>query len=327
MVDGLSGTKIWRAPLWTLTGVLWLACIGPAAAVDLSRGLLWEVTRDKGAVSYVYGTIHSDDPRALALLEAALPYMESCATVTTEVILDAQATRQSALVMMLSNGRTLRAIVGEGLFSEIVSLLQAKGVPEQQVDRLKPWAVMTLMAYPETKSGTVVDTLLAGWASREGKPVKALESVAEQLHALDGLSEADQVELLRSTVAGADELPKLMEDLLNAYAEQDLAALERLSMAQVGSVAESVEKRFLDRLLHMRNIRMVERMQGVLKQGAACVAVGALHLSGDSGILKQLSKQGYELKPRFLTAPLPVSSKTPQSASAYKPPRNALARP
>lgn len=327
MLDELAGSSMWRLRQWMLGFVLCLAALDQAAATDLTRGLLWEVKRDGVPVNYLYGTIHSDDPRALALLAAALPYMESCTTMTTEVILDGQAARQSAYAMTLSDGRTLRAIVGDALFSKVVMLLQPKGLPAQQLQRLKPWAVMTMMAYPESKSGTVVDSRLADWATKEGKPVRALESVAEQLNALDGLSEADQIELLRSTVAGAAELPKLMDDLLKAYAAQDLAALERLSMAQVGSVAETVEKRFLDRLLYTRNKRMVERMQGTLKKGAACVAVGALHLSGDSGVLKKLREHGYQLTPRLLTAASSLSYKPSPATSGYQPPGNTLARP
>lgn len=327
MLDEVTRGSRWRLRQALLGFVLGLAAVAQADATDLTRGLLWEVKRDGVPVNYLYGTIHSDDPRALALLAAALPYMESCTTMTTEVILDGQAARQTAYAMTLSDGRTLREIVGDALFNKITTLLQPKGLPAQQLERLKPWAVMTMMAYPESKSGIVVDSMLADWAAKEGKPVRALESVAEQLNALDGLSEADQIELLRSTVAGAAELPKLMDDLLKAYAKQDLAALERLSMAQVGSVAEKVERRFLDRLLHTRNARMVERMQGSLKEGAACVAVGALHLSGDSGVLHKLRQHGYQLTPRLLTAAASSSHSPPPAVSRHQPPGNALARP
>lgn len=306
---------------------LGVAAIGQAGAVDLRQGLLWEVKRSGVPVSYVYGTIHSDDPRALALLDAALPYMDTCTTMTTEVILDAQSARQSAHVMTLGDGRTLRETLGDALFGKVVALLQPRGLPEQQLDRLKPWAVMTILAYPESKSGKVVDSMLAEWAAQEGKPVRALESVAEQLDALDGLSETDQIELLRSTVEGADQLPKLMDDLLDAYAAQDLSALERLSMAQVGSVTELVEARFLDRLLYTRNRRMVERMKSVLEKGGACVAVGALHLSGDAGVLRKLSQQGYQLVPRLLTTSRPTSRAAPPAASTHKSPGNTLAGP
>lgn len=310
---------------WRLAAslVFVLGLMNPAGAVDLKQGLLWEVKRSGVPVSYLYGTIHSDDPRALALLDQALPYMGGCTTMTTEVILDAHSARESAHAMMLEDGRTLRELLGHALFAKARALLEPRGVSVQQLERLKPWAVMTLLAYPESKSGKVVDSMLADWATQEGKSLRALESVHEQLDALDGLSESDQIELLRATVEGADLLPKLMDDLLNAYAAQDLQALERLSMAQVGSVTEKVEARFLDRLLHTRNARMVERMRGALEKGAACIAVGALHLSGDSGVLRKLSQQGYELAPRLLTA----SRSAMPTVSGDKTPADALARP
>lgn len=323
MLDAIGYAAVKRLWQLVLGFAFVLGIMSPAGAVDLKHGLLWEVKRSGVPVSYLYGTIHSDDPRALALLDAALPYLDDCTTMTTEVIFDAQAARQSAHAMMLEDGRTLREILGHALFAKARALLEPRGVSVQQLERLKPWAVMTLLAYPEAKSGKVVDSMLADWATQEGKSLSALESVHEQLDALDGLSESDQIELLRATVEGADLLPKLMDDLLNAYAAQDLQALEQLSMAQVGSVTEKVEARFLDRLLHARNARMVERMRGALEKGAACIAVGALHLSGDSGVLRKLSQQGYELAPRLLA----VSRRAMPAVSGDKAPTDALARP
>ena len=40
---------------------------------------------------------------------------------------------------------------------------------------------------------------------------------------------------------------------------------------------------------------MVERMEQLLRQGNAFVAVGALHLPGDHGILQLLSDDGYQV--------------------------------
>lgn len=45
----------------------------------------------------------------------------------------------------------------------------------------------------------------------------------------------------------------------------------------------------------MRNRRMVERMARHVNQGGAFVAVGALHLSGENGILRLLEKRGYKV--------------------------------
>jgi uncharacterized protein YbaP (TraB family) len=40
---------------------------------------------------------------------------------------------------------------------------------------------------------------------------------------------------------------------------------------------------------------MAERMEPYLKQGGAFVAVGALHLPGEQGLLRLLGRRGYTL--------------------------------
>jgi len=40
---------------------------------------------------------------------------------------------------------------------------------------------------------------------------------------------------------------------------------------------------------------MIDRMQSVLQEGGAFIAIGALHLPGDNGVLAGLSQQGYKL--------------------------------
>jgi uncharacterized protein YbaP (TraB family) len=63
---------------------------------------------------------------------------------------------------------------------------------------------------------------------------------------------------------------------------------------QTGFDPELVET-FTTNLLDTRNTRMIERMQPQLAEGGAFVAVGALHLPGENGILKHLEDRGYRL--------------------------------
>ena len=59
---------------------------------------------------------------------------------------------------------------------------------------------------------------------------------------------------------------------------------------------ESFQADVIDR----RNFLMVERMQDRLQEGAAFVAVGALHLPGEKGVLKLLQGQGIPHLPPLL---------------------------
>jgi uncharacterized protein YbaP (TraB family) len=52
---------------------------------------------------------------------------------------------------------------------------------------------------------------------------------------------------------------------------------------------------FNQRLLYERNTRMAERMRPQLEAGSAFVAVGALHLYGEKGLLSLLERDGYRV--------------------------------
>jgi uncharacterized protein YbaP (TraB family) len=56
---------------------------------------------------------------------------------------------------------------------------------------------------------------------------------------------------------------------------------------------------FVDNLINRRNRLMVERMATRLAEGNAFIAVGALHLPGDQGILHLLELQGYQVRPLY----------------------------
>ncbi len=45
-----------------------------------------------------------------------------------------------------------------------------------------------------------------------------------------------------------------------------------------------------------RNIRMVDRLHGLLENGSTFVAVGALHLVDDSGLIQALRQAGYQVE-------------------------------
>ncbi len=51
----------------------------------------------------------------------------------------------------------------------------------------------------------------------------------------------------------------------------------------------------MKRLLTDRNYIMADRMQSILQKGNAFIAIGAMHLPGEEGVLSLLNKQGYKI--------------------------------
>jgi len=143
----------------------------------------------------------------------------------------------------------------------------------------------------------VLDIMLARNAAEQGKPVHQLESLEEQIAVFEGMSEADQVALLRQAVDNYERMPLLVARLVEAYLARDLAGLWRISEESGGEGAETKRLRavFAHRLLEERNVRMAGRSEARLREGGAFIAVGALHLYGDAGMLSLLEKRGYRV--------------------------------
>ena len=85
-------------------------------------------------------------------------------------------------------------------------------------------------------------------------------------------------------------------ELLAAYKQRDLGGLMTLNETSMKTGDQRLAEEFQQNLIVDRNHRMVERMREYLQQGSAFVAVGALHLPGEEGLLNLLEQQGYTVR-------------------------------
>ena len=73
-------------------------------------------------------------------------------------------------------------------------------------------------------------------------------------------------------------------------------AAEARREAEAEAEAERIAGAFWERLVARRNRRMVERMLPGLRQGGVFVAVGALHLPGEEGLVALLRQEGFTVE-------------------------------
>ncbi len=79
------------------------------------------------------------------------------------------------------------------------------------------------------------------------------------------------------------------------YLAGDLEALYGLLRENTAGTDEELLRTFEEELIFNRNELMVRRMDERLGEGNAFIAVGALHLPGERGILSLLARRGYKL--------------------------------
>jgi len=280
-----------------LLAVVFLQWFTPLrASEDKNHGLLWELSKPGIEPAYLFGTIHSEDPEVLQLPQPVQQAIDRCNTVVLEMLLDAEAMMYSSKAMLMMDGRMLSDIIGKPLFRQTASAIRSRGIQELVLERMKPWAAAVILSMPASETGLVLDMMLYQNALEQGKSVHGLETVEEQLNVFEALPEKDQVLLLQDAVENFPELDVLHAELLEAYKQRDLAGLMALSEAAMQAGDQQLADEFQQHLVVDRNHRMSDRMQVYLRQGEVFIAVGALHLPGEEGLLKLLEQQGFTVR-------------------------------
>jgi uncharacterized protein YbaP (TraB family) len=276
-----------------------LACLaGAFAAVaddSFDSGLLWKVERAGVKSSYLFGTMHSDDPRVVQLPKPVQRAFDQAQSVTLEVVLDPRALLAMTSALLMTDGNTLESLIGRKLYERSLEVMRSRGIPEILLANMKPWAVAVTLMTPAGNTGVVLDHVLYQDAVAAGKKVHGLETVAEQMGLFDDLPLTDQITLLKDTLDNLHTIAHLLDDIQAAYLDRDLKRLLELNEASMRDSDPQLAETFKRKIIVERNHRMAERMQSALGEGQQFIAVGALHLAGEEGLLKLLTERGYRL--------------------------------
>ncbi|UHD18383.1 TraB/GumN family protein [Thiocapsa bogorovii] len=265
-----------------------------------TRGILFEIHSPSGAPpSFLFGTIHSEDVRVVELPAPVREAFDRSPSVALEVVPDASAIIRAMVTMAYTDGRLLRDVLPADLYQETAAALGGIGMPEEAFKDLKPWAVATLLSSPPSETGEFLDMLLFRRAVADGKRVEGLETMTEQLTVFDALPESDQITLLRETLASRDQLPRIFEALTAAYLKRDIDELQRLSEQHLADSDPRLAALFQRVVIDSRNLRMVERMAPLLDEGGWFIAIGALHLPGDQGVVALLRQRNHRVTVAF----------------------------
>jgi uncharacterized protein YbaP (TraB family) len=90
-----------------------------------------------------------------------------------------------------------------------------------------------------------------------------------------------------------------METLVQLYLTRRITAAMpfQIAMAQQAGVSDQAFAGFQEKLLVERNVKMTAVAEPLLDKGGLFIAVGALHLPGDKGLVALLREAGYTVSP------------------------------
>jgi uncharacterized protein YbaP (TraB family) len=305
-----SANWIWKSRCWArrcAAGGLCAAALALAStplhahpSPPFDQGLLWRISRTGVQDSFVFGTIHIPDPRVGiakpvgdALARSRMLALELGSGVANEEVFELEQFR---------DGRRLQPLIGDEAFKQVRVELIAQDVPERVIERMKPWAAMIKVSRGKPRGGEAsLDQQLLTAARARGMRVEPLEWVEEQIASFDAVPLESQVALLKHALAHRAALESAVDASIDAWLRGDLARLARVS-DRMGEQYADMRPHYWQLTRHIiqnRTILMHHRLIVPLRGGRVFVAVGALHLYGDKGLLAMIARDKYRVTRLF----------------------------
>ena len=294
----------------------WLVLLPTLAGAEADTAIYWALSRDGAPAGYLLGTIHSEDPRVLDFPDGFVEQLNANDYFAMELVPDLPTLSRLTEYMHYADGSTLQSRIGPERFTRLQDALSGYSLPQDWVARMKVWAAMMTLSVPPPQSGFFMDFSLSLRAAGAGLKVVGLETLEQQLSFLEDMPLAQQIELLDHALDEFDRVGQVHTQMVDSYLEGDLQALRRQAEEQMAVLEPAARDYFVRAGIVERNRRMADAVLPWLEQGRVFIAVGALHLPGESGLIAALRSSGYILEPLPLPFPEPPEQREAMSGLA-----------
>jgi len=276
------------------------------AAKAPPRPLLWKVS-DKDNALYLLGSFHllkADDYPLSSDIEAAFSDAEKLVfEIPPSELTDPAVAQKMQLAAGYGDERKLSTVLPTDVREKLAQMLGASGAA--QLDAFEPWYVnlALLLGVSQTMgfhADQGLDQHLMRRAAEANKPAAGLETIEQQLQALDSTPIGEQITGLQEFLDDPVEVSKSLRDMHDAWRAADI---ERLSALAIDEMRNKTPQTY--RLINVqRNDAWVPQLRQMLdasKQDDVLVVVGAMHLLGSDGVIAKLRAKGYQVE-RICTA-------------------------
>jgi uncharacterized protein YbaP (TraB family) len=177
--------------------------------------------------------------------------------------------------------------------------------------KFRPWYINAVLAIPpcaaaEAAVASGLDGAVIAAAQGHGVPVQALEPYDTLFGMFEGMSQADQLAFIRTTLATESQSADFAVTLADSYFEGESRLLWEFARAQAralpGFTPEMLDAAFAqmeEALVNARNRAWIPVITEAAASGPLVVAFGSLHLPGEQGVLALMQAEGFSVAPLF----------------------------
>lgn len=257
------------------------------------KSLLWQISgKGISQPAYLYGTVHLFDTTRYKLPETVFSKLKSVKKVYFE--LDFGRINPSEMMQSLwvkDSSQYLSRLLDTASLNKLNQLAQTSPVLKAMGGKLYQIKPFYVSAFLLTGSKAVsLDMELYKAATGLKDSTGGIETVSEQLAAVDAVPLDAQAKMLAGMLRTYTSANTIIENSTKIYVRQDLdRMLEELNKEM------PIDASFNTELVDKRNVIMASRIDHMLGKGSIMIAVGAGHLGGKAGLIDLLKKKGYSL--------------------------------
>lgn len=267
-------------------------CIG---AQELNTSLLWEITgKNLKQPSYLFGTFHLLCESDFSVTPILKEKISSSKQFFGEIDLSKDNWQQEAMMLMILKGTTLEQLMDSADYTKAkIKFKEITGMELSLFNNFKPFMAMSLLALGtlDCPSKIQPETEFLKIAQENHIPSLGLETIADQMAAIDEQPIREQIRSFKESLFNYDSVKQGMQQMLLLYKKKNIDSLYAYIKANGGN------DDFETALLTNRNKRWMPVILKAMENKKCFFAVGTGHLAGKNGIINLLKEEGYTVRP------------------------------
>jgi len=264
------------------------------AQTQLKPSLLWEVSGNGiTKPSYLFGTFHLICKEDFEIMPTLKQKFYTTEKLFEEMKMD-DPTLQIKMMAQMKSNKSLKELYDSNNYKILVDSFQKiTGMPLGFFNNYKPFLATTMLTQKmiPCKEFIQPETEFIKLAKEKNIGVFGLETIEDEMKAIDKMPLDSQLNSLLKTVFNFDSVKQMMTSIVEVYKKRNPNELYEF-MKLYG-----VDDAFETAMLEERNNNWMPIIIKNLKKQATFFAFGAGHLSGNNGIINLLRKKGYKVKP------------------------------
>lgn len=257
--------------------------------------LLWKIS-GKGLKqpSYLFGTFHIMCKSDFTISPALEQKIKTAKQFYGELDMDDPGMQMKLMAKMRLQETSLSKLLGDEDYKAVSdSFKNITGMPLQLFNQFSPFMPMSMLAMSSIKCADRVqpETEFATIAKNNQLPVLGLETIDDQINAINAQPLDSQVLAFKQTVLRYDSVKQMMVKMTEVYKQKNVEKIYRFIMDNGGT------NDFETAMLVTRNKKWIPVIKKAVADRPSFFAVGAGHLGGKQGVIALLKKEGYTLTP------------------------------